>query len=164
MCDYTYWFIKEGSLVDVKGASDSFNIFHPSGHRWDICVIKEIVNNDWLIIKPIHRFQAYPFAYQKNMETKYSIASPNIQPFLSQVTRVEVSDLKDADLVDIEDMKDGKWKVAEVVAKIVDSLWIQYGDHYQSNEHKESLREWIDLPEGSSERVAKYLTHTRPLK
>lgn len=165
ICDYSYWFIKEGSWVDVQGLTESFHFFYDPV----ICVgiIQKILNEDSLIIKPIHRFKTFAYMYpgllekDEYLEKTYSIASPHIQPFRSKVDRIEVNDLKDLDLVDVKDIKDGKWKAVEVIAKLPNLIWVQYGDLFTSEEHKHSLREWINLP---SDEVTKYLTHTCLLK
>jgi hypothetical protein len=163
ICDYTYWFVKEGSLVDVQGASELYDIYEPSINRWDLCRVERVIGRCALAVKPIHRPQMFPYnvpstGFALNPETAYRIDSPQIQPFLSHIGRPEIKHLTTYDLLDVQNEKDGTWKVAIVIAIVTGGpIWVQYPATYTSREHKESLQEWIDFP---SERLAQYLTRT----
>jgi len=156
VCDYAFWFVKEGSLVDVQGASNMFDMFVPSPGRWDVCRIEQVTDKEVLVVRPIHRSHMFPYLYKncdEIIQTRFPIYSDQIQPFMSRVKRVEVKDLKQQDLVAVQDDKEGTWKVAEVIDFAIGFIWVQYPARYTSPEHKASLREWISFP---SDRLAKF--------
>lgn len=152
---YMTWVIHVGDFVDVQGTAAHLNMFVDASLRWELCRIIDIntlsgcsFDSPLLLVETVDRVHPYPYLYPglHIYRAQRWLKMDQIQLPLSRSNQNETENVKEYDLVDVQNESTGEWKVAEVAANIGTSLWILFVDEYKDQNHKETLRKWI-LPE-----------------